>query len=265
MVARGVFITGTDTGVGKTFIAAGLLAAARRAGVDAVPMKPVQTGCVRKGRNWVAPDLEACLAAAGYEALPEERARMAPYCFGPACSPHLAAGRAGVTLSLARLKGAFRSLARDHEGVIAEGAGGVLVPLGPRLSMLDVMKAFGLPVVLVARPGLGTLNHTLLSLAALRAAQVPVAGVVVNEAVPGRWGMIERDNIRTIERLGQVPVFGCVRHGLSRTHLDRVFRDLWRELAGATGSACASSAGQAPASRSSPRTKAVATCRARSL
>ena len=121
---KGIFITGTDTGVGKTFVAAGLLKAFRQAGRDAVPMKPVQTGCARVGRRWVAPDLEACLAAAGLEPSATERTRMAPYRFRPACSPHLAASRARVRISLPRLVAAFRSLSRDHELVVAEGAGG---------------------------------------------------------------------------------------------------------------------------------------------
>ena len=128
----GIFVTGTDTGVGKTIIAAGLLAQFRAAGVDAVPMKPVQTGCkLVKGRR-VAPDLTFCLNMAGLKPYKRELADMAPYCFSPACSPHLAAQEAGVSLSLSMIERAYKRLSRAHEMVVVEGAGGVLVPLNKR-------------------------------------------------------------------------------------------------------------------------------------
>jgi len=209
----GIFVTGTDTGVGKTVVAAGLLAQLRADGVDAVPMKPVQTGCrVVRGRR-LAPDLAFSLKAAGLKPGQRELADMAPYCFTPACSPHLAAKEAGVTLSLPVIERAFRRLNRAHEAVVVEGAGGILVPLNERQTMLDLMIRLGLPVLLVARPGLGTLNHTLLSVWAMRAAGLTVLGVILNQAKPGRWGRIEDDNRRTIERLGGVKVLGCVRYG----------------------------------------------------
>ncbi len=208
-----LFVTGTDTGVGKTRVAAGLLARFRAAGMDAVPMKPVQTGCrLAKGRL-VAPDLDFCLRAAGLKPGKRELADMAPYCFRPACSPHLAAKEAGVTLSLPVIERAFRRLSRAHEAVVVEGAGGVLVPLNERQTTLDLMIRLRLPVLLVARPGLGTLNHTLLSLRVLQEAGLTVLGVVLNQAKPGRWGRIEVDNCRTIERLGGVKVLGCLRYG----------------------------------------------------
>ena len=209
---RGLFVTGTDTGVGKTWVAAGLLAALRRRGIDAVPMKPVQTGCTGRGADLRAPDLELSLAAAGLVPAPGERALMAPYLFRPACSPHLAAERAGVRIDLTRIARAARALAAAHEFVCVEGAGGVLVPLDGKLTMVDLMRRLGLPVLLVARAGLGTINHTLLSLRALRENGLSVAGVVFNQAGPGPWGMIEADNVKTVARLGQVPVAACLRH-----------------------------------------------------
>lgn len=208
-------MTGTDTGVGKTRVAAALLAAWREAGVDAVPMKPVQTGCWRKGKTLVAPDLAACLAEVGLKPGDDERQDMAPYCFQPACSPHLAAAEAGETISISTIQAAFRRVCRRHEAVVVEGAGGIAVPLTLRRTMLDLMQALRLPVVLTARPGLGTLNATLLSLGALREAAVPVLGVVINQSEPGRWGRIEEDNRRTIERMGKTPVLACIRYGES--------------------------------------------------
>lgn len=209
----GFFITGTDTGIGKTFVAAGLLAALRRLGVDAVPMKPVQTGCVRRGGALCAPDLETCLAVAGLVPSARERALMVPYAFRPACSPHLAAEQAGVRISLPRIGRAARALGATHACLIVEGAGGVLVPLNGRHIQVDLMRRLGLPVVLVARPGLGTINHVLLSLRALREAGLTVRGVVFNPTAPGRPGLIERDNVATVARLGRVTVLACLPYG----------------------------------------------------
>ncbi|MEI6167764.1 MAG: dethiobiotin synthase [bacterium] len=209
---HGVFVTGTDTGVGKTFVAAGLLAAFRAAGRNVAPMKPVQTGCrLRKGKL-MAPDLMASLKAGGMRVSAAEKVDMAPYCFQPACSPHLAARLAGQRISLNHIERAYLRLSRIYDGVIVEGAGGVLVPLNAKESMLDLMRHLQLPVLLVARAGLGTINQTLLSLRILNEARLSVLGVVLNQVSPGRWGQIEDDNRRTIERLGQVKVLACVRY-----------------------------------------------------
>lgn len=210
---KGVFVTGTDTGVGKTYVSAALLSALRASGVDAVPMKPVQTGCACRQGKLVVPDLSRCLKTAGLTPREAELAPMAPYRFRPACSPHLAARLAGVRISLPVIVQAFRQLSRNHDCVVVEGAGGVLVPLDERKTMLDLMVRLSLPVVLVARPGLGTINHTLLSLRTLRDARLTVLGVVLNQSTPGRWGRIEEDNRRTLERLGQVTVLACLRYG----------------------------------------------------
>ncbi len=209
---RGLFVTGTDTGVGKTHVTAGLLAAFRAAGNNVAPMKPVQTGCLLRKGVLSAPDLMAALKAGGLRVSAAEKADMAPYCFRPACSPHLAAQMAGQRISLDRIESAFRRLIRNYDGVIVEGAGGILVPLNNKETMLDLMVRLQLPVLLVARAGLGTINHSLLSLRLLRDAGLPVLGVVLNQAEPGRWGKIEEDNRRTIERMGRVKVLACIRY-----------------------------------------------------
>ena len=208
----GLFVTGTDTGVGKTHVAAALVSVLRSAGEDAVPMKPVQTGCVSRGGRLVAPDLVRCLKRCRLKPDSASLADMAPYCFKPACSPHLAAQRAGVRISLPVVMRAFRRLSQAHEFVVVEGAGGILVPLNSKQTMLDLMVCLKLPVVLVARSGLGTINHTLLSLRTLRHAGLEVLGVVMNQATPGRWGRIEQDNLRTVEKLGAVRVLACLRY-----------------------------------------------------
>ena len=186
MKYQGIFITGTDTGVGKTVVSAALLSVLRSAGMDAVPMKPVQTGATRRSGRWRSPDLDFCLALAGLQPGPVEYARMAPCCFAKACSPHLAAAVAGRCIRLRRLTACFQTLKARHAMVVVEGVGGVCVPIQGRQTMLDLMGALDLPVVVVARLGLGTINHTLLTLHCLRRAQVRVLGVVFNATRPGR-------------------------------------------------------------------------------
>jgi dethiobiotin synthase len=210
---RGIFVTGTDTGVGKTWIAAGLVRRLQAAGVGAFPMKAVQTGGVRDGTGRLrAPDLDAVLAAAGLDQALERDVDCAPYVFEHACSPHLAARLAGQTIEVARIVAAAVRLSVRHGAVVVEGAGGVLVPLGPVATMRDLALALGLPVVVVARTGLGTLNHVLLTLEALRIAGLNVAGVVLNDAesngASAAW--IRDDNARTIAERGRVPVLASV-------------------------------------------------------
>jgi dethiobiotin synthetase len=203
---QGLFITGTDTGVGKTAVLGALLCALRHAGRDAVPMKPVQTGGRCRRQGLVSPDLVFALAAAGLSPDGPEWRWMCPYIFSPACSPHLAAAQAGRTIRIARIIQAFRRLKTAHEIVLVEGAGGLLVPLNRRETMLDLMRALALPVVVAARPGLGTLNHTLLTLRELRRQGLRVLGVILVCTRPRRWGGIEQSNLETIQRLGQAPV-----------------------------------------------------------
>jgi dethiobiotin synthetase len=251
---NGIFITGTDTGIGKTVVSAILLCALKSAGADAVYMKPVQTGCPRKYGKMIAPDLEfACSLAGihppsyakrphGFRRRPRAMARqvprggttamasegsaylmmprrlplgassekeqklMAPYRFTKACSPHLAATLEKRRINLPKIMQAFAGLKRRHEFVIVEGAGGILTPLARQLSMLDLMKALSLPVIVVARPGLGTINHTLLTLRELRRAKLDILGVVINYTQKNRKTVIEKDNLKTIERLGDTRI-----------------------------------------------------------
>jgi len=180
------FITGTDTGIGKTVVSALLCAA-----LDAFYWKPIQTG-TRDGtdRNMVMK-----LAR-----LPRNRTLPEAYRFAPPVSPHLAAKRAGVRIDLRKIK---MPRIASHANVIVEGAGGVLVPINEKQLMIDLMAKLQLPVLLVARTALGTINHTLLSLAALRAASLDTAGVVL-------VGKKNLDNHKAIEHYGNIPIVGFV-------------------------------------------------------
>ena len=219
---KGLFVTGTDTDIGKTALSALLLAELRRRGINAAPTKPAQTGC-----EGGVPDLDYSLSMARMSVSDEDYANMSPYQFEPACSPHLAAEMAGTVIDISEMVIAARTLASEYEFVIAEGAGGVLVPLNrraasvaqiisegnraqPGSTMLDLMQALKLPILLAARPGLGTINHTLLSIRALRSDGLDIAGIVLVASQPGEPGFIEEDNIVTIEQFGKVPVLGTI-------------------------------------------------------
>jgi dethiobiotin synthase len=202
---NGIFITGTDTDIGKTAVSALLLAELRRRGINAAPMKPAQTGC-----SGGVPDLDYSLSMSSMEVSPEIYQTMAPYTFEPACSPHLAAEMAGTEIDLAEIVIAARTLAKDYDFIVTEGAGGTIVPLNRRETMLDLMQALKLPVLIAARPGLGTINHTLLTIRALRSDGLNIAGVVFVASTDEESGLIEEDNINTIEQFGKVPVLGTI-------------------------------------------------------
>lgn len=197
----GFFISGTDTGVGKTRVTAALVAALRQAGWNALPAKPVQTGAAR-GR---AADLDFCLRANRLTLDANRYRLLAPVRLPLAASPHLAARAAGVNLRVGPLVRALRRVQADGVLPVVEGAGGLLVPLNARETMLDLMQALALPVLLVARPGLGTLNHTLLSAHALDSAGLTLAAVVISPPRPGH-GRIARDNVATLRARLDCPV-----------------------------------------------------------
>jgi dethiobiotin synthetase len=199
-VARGLFVTGTDTGVGKTVVAAAMLAALRARGERVVGFKPVLTGTDEPVDPDWPPDDELLAAAAGMDARDVALAR-----FGPPVSPHLAAALAGAPLDPEALRAAFAARTAEVDTVVAEGVGGLLVPLAPDYLVRDFARDIGLPLVVVARPGLGTINHTLLTLATARAGGLAVAGVVIT---PWREepSTMEDDNRAMIARLGEVEV-----------------------------------------------------------
>ena len=179
-MTTGLFVAGTDTGVGKTLVATALLRGLAQDGVRAAAMKPVAAG-IGPGQA-IHPDVEALMAAAG---VGEELADANPYAFAPAIAPHVAAARAGVAIDVGRIAAAYARLAARADAVVVEGAGGVLVPLGDRADMLDVPAALGLPVLLVVGVRLGCINHALLSALAIQARGLRLAGWVANRIDPG--------------------------------------------------------------------------------
>jgi dethiobiotin synthetase len=198
---RGCFVTGTDTGAGKTVVAAAIVARLRSLGADVRAVKPLITGLEDPPDPDWPPDHELLALAAGCE---PDQVILAG--FGPAVSPHLAIELAGVPApSLEWLAGGVRALARPGAVTVVEGVGGLLVPLGPDADVRDLARALGLPLVIAARPGLGTINHTLLTLEAARSVGLSVAGVVLTPW-PRAPSVMERSNRETIARRGAVEV-----------------------------------------------------------
>lgn len=209
-MSRGIFVTGTDTGVGKTVVACALAAWSRHQGVDVGVMKPVATG----GRftpfhRWVSDDARRLAAAADVD---DPWSLINPICFKEPLAPWTAARRARSAIRLDTPLAAFRALRRRHSFLIVEGVGGLLVPLGPRTTVADLAKRLGLPLVLVARPGLGTLNHTLLTLECARRLRLPVRGIIVNQSHPPSRDpmarLAEATNPELLQRLAHVPIVG---------------------------------------------------------
>jgi dethiobiotin synthase len=207
-----VFVTGTDTGVGKTLVAAGIVRWLRRQGVDAIPMKPVQTGAETRRGALLSPDLAFCIAASELELDDAEIRQMSPYLYEPACSPHLAGRITGRYPEIAALEHCLDALLARHQAVVVEGAGGIMVPLDETHTMLDLMKVMGLPVVLVSRLGLGAINHALLSIRVLRAAGLEPLGVIFNQTQPPAPAdrFIEEDNPNAVARFGGLGVLGTI-------------------------------------------------------
>lgn len=194
---RGLFVTATDTGVGKTAVAAALAHALRARGIDVGVAKPVQSGGLADD-----PDGDAMLLreASGVE---DPLELVCPYAFAAPLAPLVAARGEGRTVERVQVLSALEALAARHDVVVVEGAGGLLVPVGEDWTIADLVTWTGLPALVVARPGLGTVNHTLLTLAELRRRGIPLAGVVLNGT--GREAdASEQTNAALIERLGGV-------------------------------------------------------------
>jgi dethiobiotin synthetase len=207
----GIFVTGTSTEVGKTIVAAVLAHTLAAQGRRVAVFKPAVTGLDEEGEA----DHELLRRAAGSSQSDEE---IAPYRYGPAASPHLAAALAGEEIDPNRLRAAAAAAAADMDAIVCEGVGGLLVPLAPGRVPLairgeldpaylvrDLAVDLGYPLVVVASPGLGTINHTLLTIESARAAGLEVATIVLTPW-PGEPTEIERSNRETIASLGQVDV-----------------------------------------------------------
>jgi dethiobiotin synthetase len=197
---RGLFVTGTDTGVGKTVVAGAMAAVLRTRGQRVAAWKPALTGLEEPPQPGWPRDHEMLAAITG-----QTPGSVAPHRFGPAVSPHLAAEIAGAQLDPAALVASAREAAEGSEVMIGEGVGGLLVPLAADHSVRDLACALALPLVIAARTGLGTINHTLLTLEAARSAGLRVVGEVMTPW-PAKPSAMEESNRATIAAIGEVEV-----------------------------------------------------------
>jgi dethiobiotin synthetase len=209
-MTRGIFITGTDTGVGKTYVGAGIASALVSQGIDVGVMKPAETGCgLRKGVLMPRDTLRLMKAAQVDDGID----LVNPYRFRLPLAPAVAAQLSGRTIDIAKIMQAFRTLAQSHRFMIVEGAGGIMVPLSGKKTYLDLAVRMKLPVLVVARPNLGTINHTTLTIMALQGRRVSIAGIVCSDAGGTKRGPAERTNPGAIERLTGLPVLGSIGYG----------------------------------------------------
>jgi dethiobiotin synthetase len=215
---RGIFVTGTGTEVGKTVVACVIARTLAARGDRVAVFKPAVSGL-----DEIAPELadHALLrAAAGSQQSDDE---IAPYRYGPPVSPHLGAELAGERIDPARLVAAARHAAAGADALVCEGVGGLLVPLTLGYLVRDLARELDLPMVVAANPGLGTINHTLLTIEGARAVGLEVAAVVLTPW-PGEPSPVEISNREAIERLGDVRVE-------TLPELDTGTPDSWPELA----------------------------------
>jgi dethiobiotin synthetase len=206
--APGVFVTGTDTGVGKTAASVALLLALRAEGRAAVGMKPVASGCERTPQGWRNDDALA-LQAASMPSQPYDLHN--PYALPEATAPQLAARRAGVAVALPRLLAAHAQLAASADVVVVEGAGGWLAPLADGVEQSALARALGLPVLLVVGVRLGCLNHARLSERAIAADGLQLAGWIGNVIDPGFADAAAYRGL--LDAALQAPCLGWLPHG----------------------------------------------------
>lgn len=227
---KGIFITGTDTGVGKTVVSALLLDFLRSQGIDAGYQKWVSTGSAGG-----SPDLDYCLSVAGLPTDPALLDLQVPYRLAFPASPHLAAEMAGREVKAGKILAACEAMSLQCEWLLVEGVGGLLVPLHRELLLADLLGRLPLPVLVVARTGLGTLNHTFLTLEALRARNIEILGVVFSDGGEEPDERIATDNLKTIAEMGRVRVFGRLPRCSSLDAMKEAFRPLGQAIASTSG------------------------------
>jgi len=226
---KGIFITGTDTGIGKTFIASGLLRAMKAMGVNACPMKPVETGCKTNRGKLIPHDTLELIRASGKE---EPLDIINPYRLKHPLAPSVSAELEKVIIKKKKILTAYKYLLKKYDITIVEGAGGIMVPVYKNYLFLDLVKDMRVPVIIVSRPGLGTINHTLLTIDSAKKRGINIIGVIINYASKTKKGLPEKTNPKVIEKLGKVPVLGVVPFSKNPTtpHIKRIFQKVAEKI-----------------------------------
>ncbi len=201
-MSKSVFITGTDTNVGKTVITACIASSLLRKGKSVAVYKPVQCGNLLKGRI-KSPDLALVRKLSGIS----QNCLFNDYSFEFASSPHLAAEIENKKVDISNIKKHLKKISKKFDYILIEGAGGLIVPLTRHYTVLDLIKELSAPVLVVARAGLGTINHTSLTIRALKSKNIKTIGIIMNYF---KGSEIEEDNKKIIYQLNEVPIIGAV-------------------------------------------------------
>ena len=202
---KGFFITGTDTGVGKTVIAGALIKVFRAYGIDTCGMKPIETGCRRSGNFLYPSDGLFLTDLSGFAG---DIDAITPYRFETPAAPLVASEREGRGIEVNILMKAFNLISSRYQAVIVEGAGGLLVPIKKEYFMLDLARDLALPLIVISRPSLGTINHTLLTVGYALKEGMEVSGIIVNFHEPLHGSVAEETNLETLKDISPVPLFG---------------------------------------------------------
>jgi dethiobiotin synthetase len=226
---KAIFITGTDTGVGKTAVSASLAAfLSLKKELDVGVMKPFESGLVRTGRDELACDARLLKEASGTSDTLEE---INPYAFETPLAPEAAAKLENVVIDIEKVSRTFRRLLERHDVLVVEGAGGVLVPISEGFFFCDLMKAWDVPVIIVSRLGLGSINHTLLTNVFLQSMGISVLGVILND-IDGVRDIAAKTNPEMLQQYLNVPILGIFQHlgentwqGMKREVLADIFAD----------------------------------------
>lgn len=197
------FIAGTDTGVGKTLVSSALVHGFAQQGLKSVGMKPIAAGCELIDGRWLSEDVAQLKAASNIDA---DLSLVNPYAFAPAIAPHIAAEQAGVKIELANIQSAYETLRQSADVVIVEGVGGFRVPLGTGWDTADLAQALALPIVLVVGMRLGCLSHALLTVEAIEARGLALAGWVANRIDPDMAAYAE--NLQALRQRIAAPLLG---------------------------------------------------------
>jgi dethiobiotin synthetase len=214
---RAFFITGTGTGVGKTFVTALLLAEFRRRGLRAGAMKPI--ACGRDGRR----DAEQYAALMNHE---QPLDVLNPVYLRHSLAPFVAAKLEHRRIDLRKVVVTYHLLSTTYSPLLVEGAGGLLVPIKRDYFVADLARDLGLPLIIIARLGLGAINHTLLTVRQAQAMGLKVAGIILNDTTGAKRGLAEKTNIKTVPELSGIPLLGVIPHGAGTTAARPICRRL---------------------------------------
>ncbi len=224
---KGIFITGTDTGVGKTFVTAGILTTLNKSAINACPMKPVETGCKIKNSRLVPEDTLRLIQASGVQ---ESIDTINPYRFRHALASAAAAELEGITIKKKKIISCYNYLLNKYQIIVVEGTGGIMVPVYKKYLILDLIKDLSLPLIIVSRPGLGTINHTLLTIGAAKNRGISILGVIINYSAKTIKGLSEKTNPAIIENLSKVPVLGVIPYLKGQTSFNKHFNTIIKKI-----------------------------------